>query len=91
METVIKNTEEKMKKAISNMEGRFTLVRAGRANPRILDPVMVKYYGVDTPLISLATISVPEARQIIIKPFDRSCISDIEKGIYEANIGSYQA
>ena len=87
METVIKNTEEKMKKAISNMEGRFTLVRAGRANPRILDPVMVKYYGVDTPLISLATISVPEARQIIIKPFDRSCISDIEKGIYEANIG----
>lgn len=87
METVIKNTEEKMKKAISNMEGRFTLVRAGRANPRILDPVMVKYYGVDTPLISLATISVPEARQIVIKPFDRSCISDIEKGIYEANIG----
>ena len=87
METIIMNTEEKMKKAISNMEGRFTLVRAGRANPRILDPVMVKYYGVDTPLISLATISVPEARQIIIKPFDRSCISDIEKGIYEANIG----
>ena len=87
METVIMNTEEKMKKAISNMEGRFTLVRAGRANPRILDPVMVKYYGVDTPLISLATISAPEARQIIIKPFDRSCISDIEKGIYEANIG----
>ena len=87
MQTVIKNTEEKMKKAISNMERRVTLVRGGRANPRILEPVMVKYYGVDTPLISLATISVPEARQIIIKPFDRSCISDIEKGIYEANIG----
>ena len=87
METVLKDTEEKMLKAISNMEGRFTNVRAGRANPRILDNVMVKYYGVDTPLIQLATISVPEARQLVIKPFDKSCISDIEKGIYEANIG----
>ena len=48
---------------------------------------MVKYYGVETPLIQLATVSVPEARQLVIKPFDRSCISDIERGIYEANIG----
>ena len=83
----IKNTEEKMIKAIDNMEKRFTNVRAGRANPRILDPIMVKYYGVDTPLIQLATVSVPEARQLVIKPFDKSCISDIEKAIYEANIG----
>lgn len=87
METILKDTEEKMLKAISNMEGRFTNVRAGRANPRILDNVIVKYYGVETPLIQLATISVPEARQLVIKPFDKSCISDIEKGIYEANIG----
>lgn len=87
METVIKQTEEKMIKAIENMEKRFTNVRAGRANPRILDGVMVKYYGVETPLIQLATISVPEARQLVIKPFDKSCIPEIEKGIYEANIG----
>lgn len=87
METVIKQTEEKMIKAIENMEKRFTNVRAGRANPRILDSVMVKYYGVETPLIQLATISVPEARQLVIKPFDKSCIPEIEKGIYEANIG----
>ncbi len=87
METVLLETEEKMLKAIENMEKRFTNVRAGRANPRILDGVMVKYYGVETPLIQLATISVPEARQLVIKPFDKSCISDIEKGIYEANIG----
>ena len=87
METIIKLTEEKMIKAIDNMEKRFTNVRAGRANPRILDGVMVKYYGVETPLIQLATISVPEARQLVIKPFDKSCISDIEKAIYEANIG----
>ncbi len=87
MDEVIYKTEEKMEKAISNMEERFLSVRAGRANPRILDSVMVKYYGIDTPLIQLATISVPEARQLVIKPFDRSCISDIEKGIYEANVG----
>ena len=87
METVLMETEEKMLKAIENMEKRFTNVRAGRANPRILDSVMVKYYGVPTPLIQLATISVPEARMLVIKPFDKSCISDIEKGIYEANVG----
>ena len=87
MDDILMNTEEKMEKTIESMKGRFTNVRAGRANPRILDPVMVKYYGVETPLIQLATISVPEARQLIIKPFDKSCISDIEKGIYEANIG----
>lgn len=87
METIIKQTEEKMIKAIETMEKRFTGVRAGRANPRILDGVMVKYYGIETPLIQLATISVPEARQLVIKPFDKSCIPDIEKGIYEANIG----
>jgi len=87
METVLKQTEEKMIKAIENMEKRFTNVRAGRANPRILDNVMVKYYGIETPLIQLATVSVPEARQLVIKPFDKSCISDIEKGIFEANIG----
>ena len=87
METIIKQTEEKMIKALENMDKRFANVRAGRANPRILDKVMVKYYGIDTPLIQLATISVPEARTLAIKPFDKSCIPDIERGIYEANIG----
>lgn len=79
--------EEKMEKAISAMENRFLNVRAGRANPKILDKVMVEYYGVPTPLIQLATISVPEARKIVIKPFDRSSIGAIEKAIFEANIG----
>ena len=87
MDSVIEKTLERMEKAVENMQNRFTLVRAGRANPRILDSVMVKYYGIDTPLIQLATISVPEARQLVIKPYDRSSISDIERGIYEANIG----
>ena len=62
MEDLIIIAEEKMNKAIENMERRFTNVRAGRANPAILDGVMVNYYGSLTPLKSLATISIPEAR-----------------------------
>ena len=84
---LIKITEEKMLKAIENVEKKFTTVRAGRANPNVLDGVMVSYYGVDTPLQQLATISVPEARQLLIKPFDRSSLHAIEKGIFEANLG----
>ena len=87
MDEIILKVEEKMEASIENMKTRFLNVRAGRANPRILDSVMVKYYGVETPLIQLATVSVPEARQLVSKPFYRSCISDIERGIYEANIG----
>lgn len=87
MDIVIDKTIDKMQKAIENMESRFLNIRAGRANPRILDSVMVKYYGIETPLIQLATISVPEARELMIKPFDKSSIPDIERGIYEANIG----
>lgn len=87
MQDILNETKEKMIKAIDSMEKRFTNVRAGRANPRILDNIFVKYYGVDTPLIQLATVSVPEARKIVIKPFDKTCISEIEKSIFEANIG----
>ena len=84
---VIKETEEKMKKAVDAMEKRFQTVRAGRANPSSLDGVMVNYYGSMTPLKQLATISVPEARQLLIKPFDKSCLSAIEKAIFEFNLG----
>ncbi len=80
-------TKDLMEKAVEAMEKRFAGVRAGRANPSILDGVMVDYYGVDTPLKQLATISIPEARQLCIKPFDKSSINSIEKAIYEANIG----
>ncbi len=86
-EEILLEAEEKMKKAISIMEERFLNVRAGRANPKILDKATPLYYGVETPLIQLATISVPEARKIVIKPFDRSSIGAIEKAIFEANIG----
>ena len=86
-ENFIEEAEEKMLRTLDNLEKRFSTVRAGRANPAVLDSVMVSYYGVDTPLKQLATVSVPEARQLLIKPFDRSCLHAIEKGIFEADLG----
>ena len=86
-EEILLLTEDKMEKAVESVEKRFTTVRAGRANPASLDGVMVPYYGVDTPLKQLATISVPEARQLFIKPFDRSTLKEIEHAINEANLG----
>lgn len=87
MDDFLIEAEDKMETAIETMERRFSNVRAGRANSAILDGVMVNYYGTPTPLKSLATISIPEARQLMIKPFDKSSLSAIEKGIYEANVG----
>ena len=87
IEEILLEAEDKMEKAIGNMEARFLNIRAGRANPNILDKVMVNYYGSPTPLKQLANISVPEARKLMIKPFDRGSLNDIEKGIYEAEIG----
>lgn len=87
MDDILMETELNMQSAIENMEKRLLNIRAGRANPAILDSVMVNYYGALTPLKQLATISIPEARQLMIKPFDKGSLSTIEKGIYEANIG----
>ena len=87
METILLNAEEKMENTITSLEARFTNVRAGRANPNMLDGISVEYYGTPTPLKQLANISVPEARQLMIKPFDKSILSGIEKAIFEANLG----
>ncbi len=87
METVIKKCEEKMNSTIASIENKFTTVRAGRANPAMLDGINVEYYGVETPIKQLANISIPEARQLMIKPFDKSILGGIEKAIFEANIG----
>ena len=84
---IILEVTEKMDKAIESLEKRFTTVRAGRANPSSLDGIVVEYYGSMTPLKQLATISVPEARQLLIKPFDKSCLSAIEKAILASNLG----
>ena len=82
-----KTTQEKMEKVIENLKARFTTVRAGRANPAMLNGIMAECYGVPTLITSVANITVPEARQLFIKPFDRTLIKNIEKGINEANIG----
>ena len=87
METILLNAEEKMENTISSLETKFTNVRAGRANPNMLDGISVEYYGTPTPLKQLANISVPEARQLMIKPFDKGILGGIEKAIFEANLG----
>ena len=86
-EDKIKFTEEKMKKSLEALEKKFTTVRAGRANPASLDGVMVADYGAMTPLKQLVTISVPEANQLLLKPFDKSCLGEIEKAILASNLG----
>lgn len=84
---VVNDVKEKLEKAILSYEARLKTVRAGRANPSSLDDVSLDYYGTLTPLKQLATISVPEATQLLIKPFDKSCLKDIEKAIFESNLG----
>ena len=71
MDEIILEANEKMEKTIENLLERFKTIRAGRANPAILDGVKVEYYGTPTPLNQLATVSVPEARRLQIKPFDK--------------------
>lgn len=78
---------EKMDKTIESLEKRFATVRAGRANPSSLDGVMVEYYGSMTPLKQLANVTVPEARQLLIKPFDKGALAEIEKSILSSNLG----
>ena len=84
---IIDLMKENMENTLKNLEKRFTTVRAGRANPSSLDGVVVDYYGSMIPLKSLATISVPEATQLLIKPFDKGCLGNIEKAIIAANLG----
>lgn len=83
----LKVFEEKMEKTLSNLEGEYTAIRAGRANPRILDKIQVDYYGTMTNLQGVANISVPEARMIQIQPWEASLIKDIEKAILASDLG----
>ena len=83
----MQNTENKMEKAIAALENDLATIRAGRANPAILDKVTVEYYGAQTPVAQVGTISVPEARTIIIQPWDVSVLKEIEKAILASDIG----
>jgi len=82
-----KNIEEKMKKTVSVFEESLSEIRAGRANPAILNKIKVDYYGVSTPINQLAGISVPEARLIVIQPWEASLLKEIEKEILKSDIG----
>ena len=79
--------EEKMDKTISVFEENLSEIRAGRANPAILNKITINYYGTPTPINQVAGISVPEARLIVIQPWDASILKEIEKGILKADIG----
>ncbi|NLC38222.1 MAG: ribosome recycling factor [Clostridia bacterium] len=86
-EQLFRDAEGKMKKALEVLNKEFASVRAGRANPALLDRVQVDYYGTMTPLNQLASISAPEARLLVIQPWDKSIIASIEKAILKSDLG----
>ena len=87
MEQVLQSAEDRMGKTLSNLEYDFSMIRAGRANPKLLDKLTVNYYGTQSGIQQVANISVPEARVIMIQPWERSLIKDIEKAILASDIG----
>jgi len=87
MRNEYKHITDKMDKTIAVLKEELAGIRAGRANPRLLDKVTVEYYGVPTPINQLANINIPEARQIVIQPWDPKILQDIEKAINAANLG----
>ena len=87
MNTVIKSTEEKMDKSVQHLATEFSEIRAGRANPAVLDKVKVDYYGAPTAINQVAAVSVTEARTLVIQPWDTSLLRSIEKAIQVSDIG----
>ena len=81
------NTEERMEKTIASLKDSLNIIRTGRTNAAIFDKVRVDYYGTKSPLNQVATIQIPEARSVIIQPFDKSLITEIEKAIQVADLG----
>ena len=80
-------SEERMEKTISSLKDSFNAIRTGRASQALFDKVRVDYYGTDSPLNQVATISIPEARPVMIQPFDKSLITEIEKAILTSDLG----
>ncbi|MDO4938662.1 MAG: ribosome recycling factor [Lachnospiraceae bacterium] len=87
MKEVIKQFEEKMSKSIDVLQEDFASIRAGRANPHLLDKIKVNYYGTPTPIQQVGNISVPEARIILITPWEKTLLKEIERSINQADIG----
>jgi ribosome recycling factor len=80
-------TIEKMEKAIEHVQGQFTTVRTGRANPALVEKLQVEYYGSKCPIQQLASFQVPDARTLVVKPHDRGSLADIEKAIRDSDLG----
>lgn len=87
MDEVFEKTKGRMQKCLDSLEGDYKTIRAGRANPSILDRINVDYYGVPTPINQMAAISVPEPRMLMIQPWDTKMLKEIEKAINIADIG----
>jgi ribosome recycling factor len=87
MNTVLKETRERMQKSLDAFEQNISAVRTGRANPAVLNRLTVDYYGASTPLNQLATISSPDARTLLVVPFDKNVVGDIERAIRESDLG----
>lgn len=84
---VLKETKERMKGAVTSLKEDLSAIRTGRATPALIEKLMVEYYGSPTPLIQLASISVPEPRQLLVKPFDPGSLKDIEKAVQTSDLG----
>ncbi|MBD3286637.1 ribosome recycling factor [candidate division WOR-3 bacterium] len=87
MKEALKQSEEKMKKTVEMLAGEFSRIRTARANPALLDGIKVDYYGVPTPLKQVASIGVPEPRSLVIQPWDKNVISEIEKALLKSDLG----
>ena len=87
MNDKVKEFDEKMQKTIDHLESEFGAIRAGRANPHVLDKVKVDYYGTPTPIQQVGNLSVPEPRIIVIQPWEKSLLKEIEKAILMSDIG----
>ena len=87
MKTVLKKAEERMNRRIEHLNNEYSAIRAGRANPAVLDKVVVDYYGAPTPVNQLAAVSVAEARTLVIQPWDMSVLTPIERAIQKSDIG----
>ena len=87
VELVMEDTREKMNKSIKHLENELITIRAGKANPNILNGITINYYGVQTPLNQVSNIGTPDARTIAIQPWEKPFIDAIEKAIHQANLG----
>ena len=86
-EVLIKEVESKMLTTVNHLVDDFSTIRTGRANPSLVDKLTVEYYGTKTPMQQLASISVPDPKLLVIQPFDKSALEEIEKSIMNADIG----